>query len=494
MPKLKEVAQDNLEQLSSIAEALNKDQEMQEQNQQHLDELRIQNLKKYLSLRQQLMRKAEEDEIEYEAKARENVARRYNKTLTEEQRKDTLKAYEESSKLKLKDRKKYIKELKEEQQENLKFYKQELKEKAKLRAAAEKQQYNDQVSAMFGKGYTISERKDAFKKLINDGKSDDEASVLKTMDAATKAISNYVKKLESTMTQIASKKGSIDTRLQGLTGNQYMGSYWSYLEHSANSLAFGSPLIKQSDLLNNMDSLVSQGIAYNVEQRAFLATISDRIATTFSVTDATLLRLVKIQQQDTTASRLGMESALTAFLNNMYETTEYMSGLAERTRSSLVEAQALMSGAAATELEYQVQKWMGSLYSVGMSDTAVSSIASVIGQLAAGQIDSITNGSTGNLLVMAANKAGLSISDILANGLDANSSNSLMTAMVSYMSDLYSSSNNKVVQQQLASAFGVSASDLKAAANLSTSLNNVSSQSLTNAGMLQRLYDMGGTM
>lgn len=69
-----------------------------------------------------------------------------------------------------------------------------------------------------------------------------------------------------------------------------------------------------------------------------------------------------------------------------------------------------------------------------------------------------------------------------------------MTAMVSYMSDLYSSSNNKVVQQQLASAFGVSASDLKAAANLSTSLNNVSSQSLTNAGMLQRLYDMGGTM
>ena len=96
---------------------------------------------------------------------------------------------------------------------------------------------------------------------------------------------------------------------------------------------------------------------------------------------------------------------------------------------------------------------------------------------------------------MAANKAGLSISDILANGLDASSSNSLMTALVSYMSELYnSSSNNKVVQQQLASAFGLTASDLKAAANLSTSISSVNKQSLSNAGMLQRLYDMGGSI
>ena len=128
------------------------------------------------------------------------------------------------------------------------------------------------------------------------------------------------------------------------------------MQHTVTSLAFGSPYVRQSDFSNNIETLVSQGIAYNVEQRAFLMTISDKIATTFSTTDATLLRLVRIQQQDTTASRLGMESALTAFLNNMYETTEYMQGLAESTRSALLEAQSLMSGAAATELEYQVQK------------------------------------------------------------------------------------------------------------------------------------------
>jgi Flp pilus assembly CpaE family ATPase len=101
---------------------------------------------------------------------------------------------------------------------------------------------------------------------------------------------------------------------------------------------------------------VGQGIAYNVEQRAFLDTISSKIATTFEATDATLLKLVRIQQQDTTAARLGMESALTAFLNNMYETTEYMTEAADSIRANIYEASALMGAAEATAFEYQVQK------------------------------------------------------------------------------------------------------------------------------------------
>ena len=91
-------------------------------------------------------------------------------------------------------------------------------------------------------------------------------------------------------------------------------------------------------------------------QRAFLQTISDKIANTFNAADGTLLRLIRIQQQDSTAGRLGMESALNAFLNNMYETSEYLNGIAESVRGSLEEAQALMGAAQATELEWQVQK------------------------------------------------------------------------------------------------------------------------------------------
>ena len=101
---------------------------------------------------------------------------------------------------------------------------------------------------------------------------------------------------------------------------------------------------------------MAKGISFNVDQRAFLDTIKDKIATTFNVADSTLLRMVRIQQEDTTAGRLGMEAALNAFLNNMYETTEYMSDIAAGVRSSLEEMEALMSGAQATEIEYQVQK------------------------------------------------------------------------------------------------------------------------------------------
>ena len=117
-----------------------------------------------------------------------------------------------------------------------------------------------------------------------------------------------------------------------------------------------SPLVKQSDLANKVSQMVGQGIAFNVEQRATLAVLKDKIATTFDATNGTLLRLVRIQQQDTTAGRLGMEAALNAFLNNMYETTEYMTDAAKSVRAQLAEAEALMGASSATEFEYQVQK------------------------------------------------------------------------------------------------------------------------------------------
>jgi hypothetical protein len=117
-----------------------------------------------------------------------------------------------------------------------------------------------------------------------------------------------------------------------------------------------SPLIKQSAVADRVAAMVGQGIAFNVEQRATLDVLKDKIATTFDAANGTLLRLVKIQQQDTTAGRLGMESALTAFLNNMYETTEYMSQLANSVKGSLEEAMSLMTGENALSFEYQIQK------------------------------------------------------------------------------------------------------------------------------------------
>jgi hypothetical protein len=156
-----------------------------------------------------------------------------------------------------------------------------------------------------------------------------------------------------------------------------------------------------------------------------------------------------------------------------------------------------MSGAAATEVEYQVQKWMGSLYSVGMSQTAVTSISNALGQIASGQVDALTSGGAGNLLVMAANDAGIPIADILTNGLDAKETNQLLQATVNYLAEIAESSkDNNVVQQQLADVFGVKASDLRAATNLAQkgTTGVIFGESLTYDNMLNQLFKMAGSM
>ena len=55
-----------------------------------------------------------------------------------------------------------------------------------------------------------------------------------------------------------------------------------------------SPFVKYTDMLNKVEELIDKGVAYNVEQRAFLASISDKIANTFDAFDANLLQIIRI--------------------------------------------------------------------------------------------------------------------------------------------------------------------------------------------------------
>ena len=323
------------------------------------------------------------------------------------------------------------------------------------------------------------------------------AAGVKALEAGLKALSNLAQKLESDIDEIASHKGFIDTRLQGSSNERYLGSYWDQLVRDMTSVGAINPYFKQSDFANNIQTLVDSGIAFDLKQRAFLMTIQNKIANTFDVADGTLLRLIRIQQEDSTAGRLGMESALNSFLNTMYENTEYLKTVADSVRISLGEMQSLMTGTEAAEVEYQVQKWLGSLFSVGMSDAAVNNIAGVLGQIASGQIEGLTGGGAGNLLIMAANNADLPIADILTGGINSEDTNKLLQAVVNYLAELSESSkDNRVVQQQLAEVFGVKASDLKAATNLVLpgTTSSIFNKSLTYGDMLDRLYTMAGSM
>lgn len=130
-----------------------------------------------------------------------------------------------------------------------------------------------------------------------------------------------------------------------------------------------------------------------------------------------------------------------------------------------------------------------------MSNNSVSSISQALGQISAGDISGLTGSGTGNLLVMAANVAGMSIADILQNGLTDSETNRLMEAMVEYLSEIASETKgSKVVQQQIAGVYGITASDLRAATNLSSSMSSIAKNSLNYNGGISRLYQMAGSM
>lgn len=368
----------------------------------------------------------------------------------------------------------------------------------RIRAAAKQAEMSEAAHNLVKKGATLDERREAFNNLTHSGDGTNfKDNLWKTISSAFMLISNLAKQLEAKIDEIGKHKGVVDTRLQGSSNERAGSSYWDQLVKDMISVGAVTPYFKQEQFASNIEALVNRGIAFDLKQRAFLMTIQEKIATTFNAADGTLLRLIRIQQEDSTAGRLGMESALNAFLNNMYETSEYLSEVAASVRSSLGEMESLMSGTTATEVEFQVQKWMGSLFSVGMSQEAVQSIANTFGQIAAGQIEGITSGGTSNLLIMAANKAGLPIADLLTNGVDAQETNKLLQSVIDYLADLAdSSADNMVVQQQLAKVFGVKASDLRAATNLTSrgALNSIYGNSMTYDSMLNRLFSMAGSM
>lgn len=461
--------------------------------------------KKLIDQRATLMRQ----EVEEEAETRLAELLAMEDTLTEERHAAIKKQVADETQEKLDQ----IDALVEyEFAERKKELEKELKDAQKRKKKELQDQNKDKLKSAFGKqaeGTTLKEdwkdRKEALKELFTGGKivkkdgTEKEAGKLAGFahlaSNLTSALSNFAKQLETQMDEIASKKGAIDTRLHGSSNKTRFGSYWDKMTADITGIAGVSPLVKQSAIADRVASMVGQGIAFNVEQRAVLDVVKDKIATTFDAANGTLLRLVRIQQQDTTAGRLGMEAALNEFLNNMYETTEYMSTLATSVKGSLEEAMSLMNGENALSFEYQIQKWLGSLSSVGMSDSAVSGLAGILGQVAAGKIEGITSGGQGNLVIMAANQAGINISDILNNGLDQNTTNTLMNSMVDYLAKIYNDAgNSKVIQQQIASVYGLSASDLKAAINLSNSRATIAKDGLDYSSAMGRLNSMADSM
>lgn len=314
--------------------------------------------------------------------------------------------------------------------------------------------------------------------MLNSASSKVKLNLMSAAEAVGKSIGKGLSSLNNSidtyLTQYSSYMGIWNTRLQG-TDKTY-SSITKLVDRAIGMNAY----VTQSKVLEKLNTYVQEGIAYNVEQRAFLGTVSEKIAATFDAANGTLLQLIRIQQADSTAARLGMESTLTQLLNSMYSDTSYLSGLSDSVSAAILEANSQLSRDGSLAFEYNVQKWLGSMSSVGVSDSTIQSIAQGINSLATGSVTSLSsNTSLQNLLVMAANSAGLDYSTLLTGGMNANTTNQLLGGLVTYLQSL-ARTENQVVKSQYANLFGVTISDLTSLLNLSAQdLNSIANNMLS---------------
>lgn len=319
--------------------------------------------------------------------------------------------------------------------------------------------------------------KNALGSAISEGFSKASKALDDTVDNAVKLVSEYQQK--------------INYRLEMVSKEYEKDGAFDYIRKNIRKLVGNTGVVTQQKVIEAIGKAVDTGIAYNVEQRAFLSTIAENIQGTFDTFDANLLRIVRIQQADSTAQRLGMEKALNDMLNSYYKDTTYLKDVFDNVSSAIFEMTANQSREQAVETEFVVQKWLGSLYSLGASSNAVQQIATGLGYLGSGNVLALA-GNTGlqNLLALSASKAGKDYAQLLTNGMNASDINDLMKAMVQYLAEIAEDTRkNKVVTSSYGNIFGLSLSDIRSFSNLSSSALDIYSENLDYGGSQKYLQE-----
>ena len=293
-------------------------------------------------------------------------------------------------------------------------------------------------------------------------------SVLMDVIGVINKVSGQIDKaIDNAMDILTSYLGKIDGRLQGTDESYLEIAKTIRLNFSSNTY------VSQTKMLENISALVESGIAYNLEERALLMSVSDKIVETFDVLDATLTRLTRLQQGDMTQAFMGVEARLLQDLNSLFTDSSYLNDMYDSVSSAIIDAASQKNLSDATAFSYQVQKWLGALYSTGMSSEGVSQIAQGLNYLSTGNVSALSsNSALQTLLALSAKNAGISYAEILTNGLDADTTNKLMRSMVEYLQDIVKNTSNQVTKSAWGGITNFSMSDLRAIQNISTATIN----------------------
>ena len=293
--------------------------------------------------------------------------------------------------------------------------------------------------------------------------------IIGTVDSINKGIgflrTGLDKSVDNAMNVFTNYMGKVDARLYGTNLT------FTKMQKDITNTLGSSRYVSQQKMIDNLYKLTESGIAFNLEYRAWLETVSDKMVTTFDSLDTTLTRLVRLQQADISNASLGSEALLTRFLNSKFKDTSYLNNLYDSVAGILVDSTSQQSATNSIGYQFAIQKWLGALSSVGMSDSAVQSIATALNWLGSGNVSQLnSNSQAATLLNLSAQKAGLSYSDMLLNGTNADNINKLMKAMVIQLQDISKNTKgNQVVKSAWGDILNFSMSDMRAINNLTSS-------------------------
>lgn len=340
------------------------------------------------------------------------------------------------------------------------------KEKYELEKLAEAREAEAEAANKAAKD--ALKRKDKASKEAAKEETEEEKRARRSRNIA--AAANFASnQIDSALSNLYGQQGRMMGTLQGTNIN------WAKsVAHVSDTIGF-SHIVSQQKVVEKMVQLVDSGVAYNLELRAFLAETSENIAHTFNAFDSNLLRLVRIQQSDSTAARLGLEAVLTKQFNEWFEDTGYLAQeVSDSIFESILDATATMSREDSLAFEYTVQKWLGSLYSLGMSSKGVQTIAEGINYLATGNVSALSNNSSlQTLFSLGAARTKKSYSEMLTGGFSPEETNDLLKSIVEVLSSIAEGTENRVTASAYAQLFDMSLTDLRTFASLSSDIDKI---------------------
>ena len=306
------------------------------------------------------------------------------------------------------------------------------------------------------------------------------------VNATKSAVNGIIDKIDSNLSVYSQYVGKVTARLQSLDSSSAKSFDTIYNKMAGLST---SQYVSQKTLYENIDRLSSEGISYNIEERAFLASLADKMVNSFDVSNATLTRLIRLYQEDFTQAMLGSEAWLTQVFNMMYEDTSYLKNVDDNILSALTEVMSTMDRSDALTFQYEVQKWLGSMYEVGMSSDAISQLASALNALGTGNAAGFESSGVGTLLNLAIARSNYSLADILTQGLTGEAANEILKSVVELLIDIKDNTSNQATLNAYANVMGVSMADIRGAYNLKSDIPYLYNQTMTLDAAEDEIYN-----